>query len=172
MHRSARRRPALRRRNERALAGRLIEAVREQYPAEPGRVAAASKVFRYAKWLAAREGGDPRVILAAALLWKSPLRPVPRRPCRGTRSSKRLGVEEETIGKVCQVVAACQSDTNSPMQETRIVHDAVILSRVFAESPATDDGVLRPLIAKLYTTAAKEAVRHVLRNRTSSRQLS
>ena len=53
---------------EQALASRLIQAVREECQAQPARFAAALSVFRYAKWLVSREGGDPQVVLAAALL--------------------------------------------------------------------------------------------------------
>ena len=40
-----------RRGKERALAGRLIQAVKEECKTEPARVAAALSVYRYAKWL-------------------------------------------------------------------------------------------------------------------------
>jgi len=51
-----------------ALAGRLIRAIKDEFDTQQGRIAKALAVFRQASELLSKEGGDPRIILAAALL--------------------------------------------------------------------------------------------------------
>ena len=51
-----------------ALAGRLIRAIKDELDTQQGRIAKALAVFRQASELLSKEGGDPRIILAAALL--------------------------------------------------------------------------------------------------------
>lgn len=53
---------------EGALASRLIRAMKEECPSDQTRVALALSTFQYARELLSVEGGDPRIVLAAALL--------------------------------------------------------------------------------------------------------
>ena len=55
-------------RPEGALAALLIHALEERFQSDRPRFAQALKVFQFAKSLVGKQGGDPRVVLAAALL--------------------------------------------------------------------------------------------------------
>lgn len=51
-----------------ALAGRLIRAIKDEFDSDQARIARALMVLRQASELLSKEGGDPRIIVAAALL--------------------------------------------------------------------------------------------------------
>jgi hypothetical protein len=54
-----------------ALAARLIQAIKALPPQSPARLARALAIHQRAKELLASEGGEPWVVLAAALLWET-----------------------------------------------------------------------------------------------------
>ncbi len=149
---------------EQALASRLIQAVREECQAQPARFAAALSVFRYAKWLVSREGGDPQVVLAAALLLEishpaggTENAPPGQGPAKVREILQRLNVDEAAVAQVCQIVACCRTAGDIDVQELRIVRDASVLARLFSEHPGAGGGDLQQTITSLYTPAAREA---------------
>jgi len=149
---------------EQALAGRIIQAVKEECQSDPARVAAALGVFRYTKWLVSREGGDPRVALAAALLLEI-AQPAGNVQGAGPGDGlarvrallRRLNVDEDTAGLVCRVIEGCRGGAEPGVIEVRIVRDAAILARLLTERPDRGGDGPEPLVAQLSTPAAKEA---------------
>jgi len=125
---------------EGALAARLIQAIREQLGGQSARIAHAMTVFRYAKELVMSEGGDPRVILAAALLMgTAPPVPAdeqaePETSARAQRILRGIGLDEPTIERVCRIVASCRMGTELDAAEFRVVWDSNVLATLAAES--------------------------------------
>jgi len=53
-----------------ALAGRLLQQLKERFALRPEPLALTLRSFHFARELVAQEGGEPRVVLAAALLYE------------------------------------------------------------------------------------------------------
>ena len=165
---------------EQALASRLIQAVKEECQTQPARVAAALSVFRYAKWLVSREGGDPQVVLAAALLLEishpasgTENAPPGQGPAKVREILQRLSVDEAAVAQVCRIVACCRTATDIDVRELRIVRDASVLARLFSERPG---GCGRRFAADhhqvVHPCGEGGGTACFLHNRTSSGQLS
>jgi hypothetical protein len=126
---------------EGVLASRLIRAVKEEYAGDASRVARALLAFQHARELLAEQGGDPRTILAAAVLLAAGVdRRDPRRsagpdvPNTGgmpvaTRILREIGFEEDTIGCVCRIAEAHRTGRELDTIEFKVVSDANVLAR-------------------------------------------
>jgi len=112
---------------EGALAARLIQAIREESDGESARVARAVTVFRFAKELVVQEGGDPRVVLAAALLLESAAK------ARGILLG--IGMDEPTIERVCQIVEHSRMGRELETIEFKVVWDSDLLARLASGEP-------------------------------------
>ena len=153
-----------------ALAGRLIQEVKEAFGADPVRVGRSMKVFYYARELAGKEGGDPRVVLAAALLLGiGPAQPEPESaaPPQGASQARQIlrqiGADEETVGRVCEIVQSHQAGREADSIEFRIVQDADTLARLAEGLLRGNSGKPDSTVAEqLRTPAAKERARTLL----------
>jgi hypothetical protein len=156
---------------EGALASRLIRAVKEEFEADQARLAHALLVFQHAKELLSKEGGDPRVILAAALLLETGMPGSTRRPSgeaevesRARRILARSGLEDEAIARVCRIVDAWQRSQQVDAIEFSVVADADVLARLAAGDLASDASEREHAIAdRLRTTAGKQRARSLFR---------
>jgi hypothetical protein len=155
---------------EGALAGRLIQEVRQACQGDSDRLTHSLKVYHFAKEFVAKEGGDPRVVLAAALLLafgepeKEPQRD--DRAASVARHSKaksvlrQIGVDEDTVQKVCAIVDTRPSREDSV--ESRVVRDADRLARLTASDPGADPRRVEEFVAnQLQTAAAKDRARRL-----------
>lgn len=79
-----------------ALSGRLIKALEEELPQDSARFVRALLVFQHAKELVPAVGGNPRVVLAAALVLEIGYPPADSPAVRGESG----GVEQPTDGCV------------------------------------------------------------------------
>jgi len=77
-----------------ALAGRLIRAIKDEFDSDQARIARALMVFRQASELLSKEGGDPRIIVAAALLLEI-----------GTDRPRHVGGSADVVAGSADVVA-------------------------------------------------------------------
>lgn len=156
---------------EGALAGRLIQEVKEAFGADPVRVGRSLRVFHYAKELASKEGGDPRVVLAAALLLGiGPATPDPEtpgpagQPSQARQILQQIGAGEDTIRRVCEIVESHQAGRQADSIEFRVVQDADTLVGLAAEGPPADpDALQSALSARLRTDAAKQKAKTLFR---------
>jgi len=156
---------------EGALAGRLIQQVKEAFGADPARVGRSLRVFHYARELASKEGGDPRVVLAAALLLGAgPAVPGPRTsapaaaPSQARQILQQIAADEDTIRRVCQIVESHQAGEQADSIEFRIVQDADTLASVAAEGPPDDPDTLQSALhSRLHTEAAREKAKGLFR---------
>jgi hypothetical protein len=119
-----------------ALAARLILAVKEEWAKEPARLAHAVSVYQYARDLVAKEGGDPRVVLAAALLLHtgSSRSAVPSSQPGVTSAKARnllhdIGLDETLIERVCQIIDDYQAGRDRDTCEYKVVCDSDGLAR-------------------------------------------
>lgn len=125
---------------EGALAARLIQALKEHLADQQTRLAQAMAAFQHAKDLVAKEGGDPRVVLAAALLLGCNGGSAGQEPSSQAQSEPRrildeVGLDGPTTDRVCQIVEACQRGDIVDAIEFRVVGDAAALARLASAAP-------------------------------------
>ena len=107
---------------EGALAGRLIRAIKDEFDTDQARIAKALMVFRQARELLSKEGGDPRIILAAALLLETAADkpgPVvgsaakPSGKTQGTAKARQIleeiGLDRDTTDCICHIIDSHQT---------------------------------------------------------------
>ena len=153
-----------------ALAAQLILAVREEFPEAPARLIRAVTVYQHARELVLKEGGDPRVILPAALLLGMGMPESAARQdagneiiSRARRILERIRLDEPTIDRVCRIVGSCQTSRALDTNEFRIVWDADALANLSAENADDRCAKLGTLIEHgLKTEAGKERARNLL----------
>ena len=148
---------------EGALAGRLISAVKEHCEADPGRITHAMVVFQHAKRLLAHEGGDPRVVFAAALLLEIEILRAADRPIGHTRSAaetqailEETGITGTAAGRACGIIQNYLSQTDLDTVEFQIVSDAHRLTDMAAEQLDSDrDRLDKTIHQQLKTESAR-----------------
>ena len=131
---------------ETALAARLLQAVAEQCRDQPARIARALRVFRYAKELLRKEGGDPRLVLSAALALQSdgpaqdsadssPAGPTQAAAelARARQLFARVELDGELSRRACEIMMAYRTGNELDTVEFRIVRDADKLGSFAAE---------------------------------------
>ena len=124
-------------RPEGALAARLIHALEERFQHDRPRFARTLKVFQFAKSLVGKQGGDPRVVLAAALLLDLAARGSPDAPspsklegdsAGGIAEAKGLlkqsGLDEETARRIEDILTGYREDRELDTPEFRVVCEA------------------------------------------------
>jgi hypothetical protein len=166
---------------ERPLAARVIQAVAEAFKHNQTPMVRALKVFQYAKELAVVEGGDPCVVLTAALLLEidsdqpgsdsdaiSAVRqnaidaPLPK-----TREIlQHIGLTDDTAAGVCQIIEGLRTGTCRDTLEFNIVSDSVQLVALSiphgCEHP--DEAATDRVLAALRTAAGRQKLLSMLQS--------
>ena len=152
---------------EGALAGRLIQQIGEELKDEPARMISALKAFHHAKELVAKEGGVPRIALAASLLLEIANSPEgaandAEEQC-GQKVRQMLveaGADEETIQGVAGIIECRRSGKQLDGTEFKIVSDAERLARLTTEySPDQREEVEAIIEDQLATDTARHRAR-------------
>ncbi len=148
-----------------ALAGRLIRAIKDEFHTQQDRIAKALGVFRQAGELLSKEGGDPRIILAAALLLETAQHDA------GDITTARqilqeVGLQEDTAVCVCHMIDSHRSDKPLDTIEYKVVADAEFLAKLAAAKHAGGNPrrLLELAEARLQTESAKQRARGLLRS--------
>lgn len=147
---------------EGALAGRLIQRVGEEFKDEPDRMISALKAFHNAKELVGKEGGIPRIALAASLLLEVAGSAEAEVEClqKVRQLLKDVGADEETIQGVLEIVEGCRSGQQLDKTEFKIVCDAERLARLTTDhSPDQREEIEAILQDQLITDTAKQKAR-------------
>jgi HD superfamily phosphodiesterase len=134
-----------------SLADRLIEAVKFEFGTDQKRITHALLVLEHAEAILRQEGGDPRVVVAAALLHDIGIQVAERQygsaagryqeiagPPIARRILEKLGFDEATIVRTCEIIAHHHSKGIDSI-EFRILWDAdnlINLQRELAEADA------------------------------------
>jgi len=150
-----------------ALTSRLLQAVKEQCESDPGRVTHAMVVFQHAKQLVSAEGGDPRVVFAAAMLLEIELLRAAGEtsgqtwaPARARETLEEVGLDTDTIERVCQTTAGCLGGTTLETAEFRIVSDSHRLADLgIANLNPDSKGLDKDVLDSLKTETAKARAR-------------
>lgn len=149
---------------EGALASRLIQAIKEQFHGNQDRITHALVVFQHAKELVAREGGDPRVVFAAALLLEIEKFPPegrhlgqPHPTAQAEKVLRQIGFPDDVLRRTCDVIRACLGDASLDEVECRIVADAHRLTDMAREDAGGDSEKLEKIIRDELKTASAKA---------------
>ena len=123
---------------ELSLTDQLAAALRQSFADDPAAATRSLLVLDEAQDLMRREGGDPRVIMAASLMQEFGVQAaragVGPRTCAGERPVRGilegLGFEAGVIDQVWAVVTAAHGPEDPGTVEGRVVQDAVRLNRM------------------------------------------
>ncbi len=158
------------------LAGRLIQAIKQEYAADQASLARALRMFRHANELSSKEGADPRIVLAAALLADvdrgkpaSGSPPVEDRddeawvPTKAVHILDEIGFDEGTIACVSSVIRSYRQGKDTGTLELEVVSDARLLADLDAETlQGGNPGLQRILQGRLKTGAARASAKRLL----------
>ena len=139
---------------EAALASRLVKAIEEEFKEKTARNAYGLLVFQHAIELASSEKGDPRVVLAAALLLGRKDGDSAAADTRVRQLLQRLGFEPEAVDRVCHVVDHCASEVKADTADLRIVRDADRLAKLAIGYASTDSKDRADEIANQFVTVS------------------
>jgi hypothetical protein len=133
-------------RPEGALAARLIHCLEERFQHDRPRFARTLKVFQFAKSLVGKQGGDPRVVLAAALLLNLAVCGSPDAPSPGNLEDdsaggiaeargllKQNGLDEETSRRIDGILTSYRAGREFDTPEFRVVCEAARMADLQAD---------------------------------------
>jgi len=156
---------------EAALTGRLVEAVADGFQHRPAGLFRALLVFQHAQQILSA-GGDPRVILPAALLVELAGEPAEASATAGSPEDqaepkakakqilRQVGLDEDAIQQVCQLIDRAGGPPADDTAELRVLRDCRRLAQMAAERRGEDPRRLETTIdTELRTDAAKEWAR-------------
>lgn len=136
---------------EASLADELVEALKREFAGDQPRITHALLVLERAEEIMRAEGGDPRVVVAAALLHDIGMRAAERKhgsteaqyqelegPPIARRIMKELGLDVTTVEHVCRIVGSRHSGGEVDTVEFRIIWDADWLVNLPASSACLD----------------------------------
>ena len=151
--------------SEISLADRLIEEVKREFSGDQRRITHALSVLDYASDILRAEGGDPKVVTAAALLHNIGIREAEKKydssapkyqetegPPVARRIMERMGIDEDTIEQVCDIVGNHHSVGGIDTPEFRIIWDADWLVNLPDEMDISDKEKLKGFIEKVFKT--------------------
>jgi HD superfamily phosphodiesterase len=108
------------------------------------RITHAFSVLDEAEQIMKKEGGDPRVVVAASLLHDIGIREAEGPPI-ARRIMKDLGFDEETVEHVCRIVGSHRSGGDIDTPEFRIVRDAELIVNLKEGDDPPDESFLEKL---------------------------
>jgi len=147
------------------LVQRLIEAMKKVFGSDQRRITHALRVLDHAEAILAVEGGDPRVVLAAAVLHDIGIHEAEKKygspagryqekegPAIARPIMEELGLDPETVAHVEKIIANHHSARDIDTLEFRILWDADWLVNIPDEFPEHHGEKMENLIAKIFKT--------------------
>lgn len=158
-----------------SLAARLIGVVEKELAGDQQRLVHALVVFQHTQHLLEREGGDPRVVLPAALLLQfivdvpaswDPTTAEPMCLLADSTTAKQIlqqfGLDDDTIHGVCQLIWSYRTSGERETLELKIVSDAHRLARLTGQDSETVAEGLEGVIQRdLHTSSGKQWAREL-----------
>lgn len=167
--------------DEISLVDRIIEAVKREFGDDQKRITHALLVLENAQEILAKEGGNPRVALAAALLHDIGIREAERKhgsasgsyqetegPPIARKIMEELHLNEETIEEVCTIVGCHHRGMDTESPEFRIVWDADWLVNLPEEYPNAGPEDLKRKIGKIFKTKTGREKAYALLEKNSA----
>jgi len=151
--------------DQNSLAQRLLGAVKAEFGGDSPRVEHAMRVLDYAEQLLAREGGEPRIVIAAALLHDIGIPAAERK--HGSSAPKyqelegppiarailqREGFKPADIDHICRIVGSHHSAGDVDTLEFRIVYDADWLVNLPEACAQADADELEKAVGRIFRT--------------------
>ena len=150
-----------------SLVDRLADAVKEEFDGDEERITHSLLVLDRAQDLLRWEEGDPRVVLAAALLHDIGIREAERKhgssagehqeaegPPIAERILEEIGMDDATVEHVCSIVGSHHSAGDIDTPEFRIVWDADRLEEAPDGFAHYGDDRLKGIIDRVFRTGA------------------
>ena len=147
------------------LASRLITEMKALFGRDQERIGHALAVFEHAKELVRKEGGDPRVVLAAAVLHDIGILEAERKhgsaagryqehegPPIARKIMEDLDLDAEMIEHVCRIVGSHHTAKDIDTIEFRILWDSDWLVNLPDEYLDADQDSLEGLIERIFKT--------------------
>ena len=145
----------------------------QEFRSDPSFIVHALRVFQYAKELVRKEGGDPRVVLSAALLLATgehtsgPAESAPEQggclpeaQAKVKEALQHLRLDEETANRVCHILENCRTGKDAVAVDCQIVCDSQTLAKLAAEHFVGEPGEWEKIIqSSLLTETAKNKAR-------------
>ncbi|MFP4474159.1 MAG: HD domain-containing protein [Desulfatibacillaceae bacterium] len=148
-----------------ALLDRLENAMRDRFGKDEKRIDHALAVLGHAREILKEEGGDPRVVYAAALLHDIGIQEAERKhgsaagryqeiegPPIAREIMEDLGMPADVIDRVCDIVGSHHSARGPDTREFRILWDADRIVNIPDEYADFDKEQLARLIGKIMKT--------------------
>jgi len=148
-----------------SVADQLIEAVKQEFRDDQDRITHALAVLDRAEEIMRNEGGQPRVVIAAALLHDIGIREAEQKygssepryqelegPPIAKRIMENLGMDEATIEHVVRIVGSHHSAGEIDTLEFRIVWDADQLVNLAEKLSRCDHDELKSIIEATFKT--------------------
>ncbi len=152
--------------DEVSLVDRLIAAMKKEFGDDQKRITHALSVLEKAKELLGNEGGDPRVVLTAAVLHDIGIKEAERKhgtsagkyqeiegPAIARRIMEELNLDKDTIEHVSRIIGNHHSAKDIDTPEFRIIWDADWLVNIPDEFPDADSAELSRKIEKIFKTS-------------------
>lgn len=153
--------------NEVSLVDRLVAAMKKEFGDDQRRITHALTVLDKAQELLREEGGDPRVVLTAAILHDIGIQEAEKKhgssagkyqeiegPPITRRIMEELNLDEDTIEHVIRIVGSHHSARDIDTLEFRIIRDADWLVNIPDEFPDADSDEISRKIEKIFKTSA------------------
>jgi hypothetical protein len=155
--------------SESALAAQLIQWVEQEFKGNPTCIAHVLTVFQYAKELISKEGGEPCIVLCAALLLAAVTHTpgtvedqhrrfegLPEANTKVREALLHLKLDQDITNKVCHILENGRRDTDSETVEFQIVCDSLALAELAVGHFRGNFGEWEKLVAtRLRTESAK-----------------
>ena len=141
----------------------IILAMKEHLEGDQKRMDHALKVLEFAEKILEKEEGNPKVVIAAAILYDIGVHEVGKNPERAKESNQeknnlpavrgileRSGSKAEVIEEVCQIIESHHHPEKIDTLDSKIVYDAVLLAHLRDEYDIKDRARLKGLISRTF----------------------
>jgi HD superfamily phosphodiesterase len=166
-----------------SIADQLIAAVKTEFGADQRRITHALQVLERAEEIMQAEGGEPRVVIAAALLHDIGIQEAERKHGSGApeyqeaegppiarRILEKLGFGEQVIEEVCCIVGSHHTGGEIDTAAFRIIWDADNIVNLVQEAGQWDAEQVEKTIKTIFRTrTGKETFRKALLARAGAK---
>ena len=153
----------------------IILAMKEHLEGDQKRMDHALKVLEFAEKILEKEEGNPKVVIAAAILYDIGLHEVREKSKRAKESNQekdslpivrgileRSGSKDEVIEEVCQIIESHRRPEKVDTLNSKIVYDAVQLFNLRDKYDSKDKEKLKKIINKIFfTTSGKKMAEEI-----------